>query len=362
MYSNTKEMSGNQISILGNLVFNFCNEFIGEVSSIIAILNRIGLKDIESSLPNTLKSKSNISITCYFSIDKKQMFISFNQDKNTKFEFVPIYGEPIPFNIFKIGLNETDTGMITFNNLTLQRGKAKLNIEYGFATTLSGFSEMASNVPEFTIDLINANRDLYKYKDKGDKLGYLNYLKELKQEMLIMFSNEDTPELTIDKFLEVHPVVLQRGLHLDQLQHQVILKNVLEKYEHDLKPDLIAYDTLNKKWVIVDYKKAKKNIIKNINKVRTGFKSSVNDLENQLNDYLEYFEEEEQRSYVRKTYKIDIKYPDAIGIIGNVNLEERDAFNRLMQNKPRWLNIMPYNYLYDGFCNYIKIIEGNINN
>lgn len=362
MYSNSNEMSGNQISILGNLVFNFCNEFIFEATNIITVLNRIGLKDIESSLPRPLKNKRNISITCYFSIDKKQIFIGFNQSKNANFEFVPIYGEPIPFNIFKIDLVETDTGMITFKNVTLQRDNAKFNIEYGFVTTLSGFSKIASNVPEFSIDLINANRDLYKYKNKRDRLEYLNYLKELKQEMLIMFSNEDTPELTIDKFLEDHPVVLQRGLHLDQLQHQVVLKNVLEKYEHDLKPDLIAYDTLNKKWVIVDYKKAKKNIIKNINKVRTGFKSSVNDLENQLNDYLEYFEEEQQRSYVRKTYKIDIKYPNAIGIIGNVNLEERDAFNRLMQNKPRWLNIMPYNYLYDSFCDYIEVIEGNVNN
>ena len=91
-----------------------------------------------------------------------------------------------------------------------------------------------------------------------------------------------------------------------EMEYGKELKNILNKYEHDLKPDLIAFDTLNKKWVVVDYKKAKHKIIKNLHKVRTGFKSDVSNLRNQLKDYLEYFEEEDHRKYVKKTYKIDI--------------------------------------------------------
>ena len=111
-----------------------------------------------------------------------------------------------------------------------------------------------------------------------------------------------------------------------------------------------------------DKKRAKNNLIKNIDKVRTGFKVDVNDLENQLFDYLEYFEEKEHREYIEKEYKCNIKYPEAIGIIGNISMEEQDAFNRLMQNKPRWFSVMPYNYLYDSFCNYVNLIENNLKN
>ena len=351
------EMTETEIYILYGLTQKFCNDFINEVKDITHTLDKLGIKGVKNTLPNPFKMDKEIEISAYYSIDKKQVFIRFNESKNRKFHFTTVYGTPIPFNIFMFETSENDTGMSSIQNITLQKGEMKFPIDYSFITSLAGFTKRLNNIKEFALDFINSNRDLNRYKNEYDKVSYLAYLKELKEEMLKLISDENTPELVIDKFLENHPVILQRGLYLDKFKHQVIMKNLLGKYEHDLKPDLIAYDVLNNKWVIVDYKRAKNNLIKNIDKVRTGYKVDVNDLENQLFDYLEYFEEKEHREYIEKEYKCNIKYPEAIGIIGNISMEEQDAFNRLMQNKPRWFSVMPYNYLYDSFNRYIEIVE-----
>lgn len=349
--------------MLTYLVKKFSFEFISEIENIADIFYKVGNENIYKDLPLLFNSgKNGILIEAVYSINEKLILIKFTKIKikENKFNFITVEGNPIPYNVIKIDSPESYNGILTFENVDIQSEMGKFNIEYGFMTSISNLLNKIHIVKEFAIDFINSNRDLSKYKKYEDKVSYLNYLNELKDEMFKMFSDESTPELKIDKFLENHPIILERALHLGDFKHQVILKNILNKYEHDLKPDLIAYDSLNKKWVIVDYKKAKRNIIKNLNKVRTGFKSDVNDLENQLNDYIEYFEEEKHREYIKKTYKIDIKYPDAIGIIGNISVKEQDAFNRLVKNQPKWFNVMPYNYLYDSFCNYVAHIEGRI--
>lgn len=110
----------------------------------------------------------------------------------------------------------------------------------------------------------------------------------------------------------------------------------------------------------MDYKKTKRNIIKNLNKVRTGLKAEVHDLKNQLLDYLEYFEEKDHREHILKKYNLDIHYPNGIGIIGNVDEKEQVAFNRLMHNEPKWFKVIPYNYLYDSFCRYVEKYKDHI--
>lgn len=349
-----------EMLILSRVIEKFSTDFINEVKKLNDTLNKLGIKDVEDTLPSPFNGNKSIDVNARFSIDKRQIFIRFNESKDSRFNFEAVYGNPIPFNLINVDAKENDIGMSILNNIVVSNGQCDYKINYGFITTLAGFNKILNNIKEFSIEFINSNRDLKNYKTYNDKISYLNYLKQLKKVISNIFFNEETPELYIDKFLEKNPIILKNGLHLDNLKHQVVLKNVLDKYEHDLKPDLIAFDILNKKWVIIDYKRSKKKIIKNLNKVRSGFKADVHDLENQLHDYLEYFEEERHRNYIRNAYKINIKYPDAIGIIGNVKEDEQESFNRLMQNKPRWLNIMPYNYLYDSFCRYINFIEGVI--
>lgn len=349
-----------EMLILSRVIEKFSTDFINEVKELNDTLNQLGVKGVEDTLPSPFNGNKNIEINARFSIDKRQIFIRFNESKDSRFNFMALYGNPIPFNGIVIEAEENNTGMSILHNMAISNGQCDYRIDYGFITTLAGFNKILNNIKEFSIEFINSNRDLKNYKTDNDKISYLNYLKQLKEVISNIFFDEKTPELYIDKFLEKNPIILKNGLHIDNLKHQVVLKNVLDKYEHDLKPDLIAFDILNKKWLVIDYKRAKRTIIKNLNRVRSGFKADVNDLENQLNDYLEYFEEEGHRNYIKKTYKINIKYPDAIGIIGNVREEEQETFNRLMKNQPRWLNIMPYNYLYDSFCRYVDFIEGSI--
>lgn len=350
---NTREISKYEGEILINLINMFSNKFIEEINNITDTLKGLKIDNIKRNLPSPFCGNNSIALEVLVSLEKKSMLFNFKSSNEEKLEIIEVEGERTPLNLINIGNDNTFEGIVNIKNSNLNG----LLIEYGFILSFNGFGKRIVNIKEFALDFINSNRDLNNYKNENDKIEYIYYLKKVKEEFLKLISDENTPELVIDKFLEDNNIILQRGLHLDKFMHQVVMKNLLGKYEHDLKPDLIAYDVLNNKWVIVDYKKAKKSLIKNLNKVRTGFKADINDLENQLLDYIEYFEEEEHREYIKNEYKCDLKYPDAIGIIGSIKAEEQVAFNRLMKNKPRWFSVMPYNYLYDSFCRYVEHVE-----
>lgn len=340
-----------QIYILNRIVDKFCKDFLNELTDVKSILGKFGINDIEESLPSPFKGKEKIKIVAYYSLDKKQLFVMFNESENDSFSFFSVMGDPIPGNI--VCFEESGLGCSAFQSLRL----GDLYIEYAFIITIEEFIYRLNNLREFTINFINAFNDLYKYNKKSQNESYLNNLENLKQQMSELFFDESVLELRIDNFLEKNPIILHKALHLENFNHQVLLKNLLNKYEHDLKPDLIAFDTLNKNWVIVDYKRAKRSIIKNLSKVRTGFTSHVNNLRDQLRDYKEYFEEKEHREYVNITYNIDILDPDAIGIIGNISVQEQNAFTHLMKDQPRWFKVVPYNYLYDNFCKYVDTVK-----
>lgn len=316
----------------------------------------------EISLPTPFKGGEKIKIQAYYSLNKKQLFLLFNKSEIESFSFFSGMGNPIPGGAFNFDVDESTVGAFTLQSLSIQNSMMLIPIDYAFAITQVGFFHRFNNVRGFTVDFLNAHLDSYRYEQQHKNDSYTNYLNNLKYQMAGLFFHKRVPELSIDKFIEENPIILQRGLQLENLNHQVVLKNLLDKYEHDLKPDLIAFDTCNKNWVVVDYKRAKRSIIKNLGKVRSGFKSDVHDLQNQLLDYIGYFEEKEQREYVEKHYKINILLPNAIGIIGKVSIEEQDEFNRQVRYIPQWYKVVPYNYLYDNFCRYVdsvKEISGN---
>ncbi len=344
-----------QTYILSKVVEKFCKDFLKEIEDLSNTLSKLGINNIKSSLPSPFRGEAKTKIVANYSFDKKQLFLMFNKSENDSFSFLPVRGNPIPFDIFIF--EGTGVGSSSFQDITLGDGIGAINIEFAFILSHAGFIYRLNNVREFTINFINAHSDHYIYNKQHTNESYSSYLEHLKLQLSELFFDEKVPELAIDKFLENNPIVLKRGLQLENLNHQVVLKNLLNKYEHDLKPDLIAFNTLNKCWVIVDYKRAKRSIIKNLGKVRMGFTSDVNNLENQLLDYKEYFEEKEHREYVVKNYKLDIQLPSAIGIIGNVSIEEQIAFTRLMRNKPQWFSVIPYNYLYDNFCRYVEEVK-----
>lgn len=284
-------------------------------------------------------------------MDKDQHFIVFNASRTKDdFSFVVVRGNPIPVPAFEFTGQEGESYII---GITLKSKHQTFPVDYSFVFSHTGFVNRVRNIKEFAIDIIKSTIDFNRYRELDEKRQYMLYLDDLKQQMGELFFDETVGELTIDKFIESNPIILEHGLNLIKPKHQVVLKNILGIYEHDLKPDLIAFDLMEKNWLIVDYKKAKRTIIKNLNKVRTGFKAEVNDLENQLYDYIEYFEEREHREFVNQTYQIPINDPNAIGLIGNVNIQEKPAFTRLMKNKARWFKVIPYNYLFDNFSRYV---------
>lgn len=64
-----------------------------------------------------------------------------------------------------------------------------------------------------------------------------------------------------------------------------------------------------------------------------------------VRDYVEYFEEKEGRTYFNQKYGEYIENPNSIGIIGVVDENEVKDFNRQEKTLPRWIEIIPYNYL-----------------
>ncbi|MGE7607636.1 hypothetical protein ACQKML_13595 [Peribacillus frigoritolerans] len=342
-----------QTNLLGNVLKKFCEDFISEVSDMKETLKKMGI-NVDDALPEPFKGQHKIRIQAYYSQDRKQLFVIFNKAESNNFSFSFVKGNPIPFQVFNF-VGEGKESSIRGG--TFINGNQKITIDYSFIFPHSAFIKRLNNIKEFAIDFIKVHLDQYNYDKKNKDSQYVKYLEQLKQQMSDLFFDETTRELTIDKFLEENPVILEHGLQLIKLKHQVVLKNILNKYEHDLKPDLIAFDLAEKNWVIVDYKKAKSSIMKNLNKVRTGFKSDVNDLENQLFDYMEYFDEKDHRDYVIKEYQMKINFPKCIGVIGNVKYEEQQDFNRLMKKKPRWFSVIPYNYLFDSFGRYIELVK-----
>lgn len=195
------------------------------------------------------------------------------------------------------------------------------------------------------------------YGRKPSKEDYISSLNNIADEFYKLIFDINTPELKIDKFLEKNNIILREGLKLDKFIHQSVLHIIEGDQKHDLKPDLIAYNLEDKKWVIVDYKKSNKNVVKNLERTRTGLTSEVHSLKDQLRDYKEYFEEHVHRKKFKENYSIEIKNPATIGIIGVVNGTERDQFNRVMEDEPRWYKVVPYNYLHDNFLYYINTLE-----
>lgn len=332
-------------------MYGFCSQFIEEINSQKENFKLVGL-DISGALPDPFKDSGPIAKQVFYSVDQRQTMIIFLKGKEDKFTFFPLKGNVVPTGMFAFTSPELESSI---SGITLQSGDRKWPIDYSFIFSESVFMKRLKNVKGFARDFVALHWSYFIYNKEGHRGNYIFHLENIRQQMAELFFDESVDELVLDKFIEDNSIILEQGLNLFKPMHQVVLKNVLNMYEHDLKPDLIAFDESDKMWAIVDYKKAKRSIIKNQNKVRTGFKAEVHALEDQLRDYREYFEESVHRDYVKKKYKVEIEYPKAIGIIGNINVSEQTAFNRLVHDKPKWFNVVPYNYLYDNFCRHIDL-------
>lgn len=369
--------SRNEILIVSFLIETFFQKFLELLNEMKKDFRSVRI-DLDKALPFPFNQNAIESFGGIYSLDRKQVLLLFGQttgDNRVKGFFnQSVLGNPFDHFGYRFDLGvgnfKIPTG-IDIKKLNLEL-PLRITNEYNFingevkmdyySILIPGYmlAENLRNIKQYVRDFVAYHWGKYTYEKEIENQSYIDYLKEIENKMAKIFFDETVDELKIDKFIEENPAILEHGLSLIDLKHQVKLENILGLYEKSLKPDLIAYDLLAKNWVIVDYKKAKKSIIKNVGKVRTGFRSDVNNLENQLEEYIGYFEEKEQRDYILKRYGIEVKNPEGIGIIGNVLEGEREAFIRLMKNKLRWFRVVPYNYLYDNFCRYIKQAEKHV--
>lgn len=373
-------------------VKEFCLGLTKEMNSVTETFLSFGI-DIKPSLPKVLTQES-ISFECIFSEDREHILILFKSSDISDFIFTIVEGDV--FNYFdKSGLwrkmpavikinNSSNTRIdslrfrgcnkpfeivgnnseLFFNNLSIDIPlQGPTTLEYVMVMSYHVFLDRLKLVRDFARDIIRGYFDHFKiFGIKYDPHSieakqYLKNLQSVKLQMEKYFFDETTQELDIDKFIENNPIILEQCLNLTSLLHQVELKDLLNKYCQDLKPDLLGFDQDKKQWTIVDYKRAKRTIIKNLGRVRTSFKAEVFDLQSQLRDYREYFQEQTQRHYIREKYGCDIEFPTTIGVIGRIDYAEVKDFNRLREDLARWIEIVPYNYIYDRFCRFVDTVN-----
>lgn len=172
-----------------------------------------------------------------------------------------------------------------------------------------------------------------------------------------LFFDETIHESKIDNFIKDHPVILENSLNLIKPIHQPKLLDIHGHHDQDLIPDVIAFNINDKIWSIVDYKRAKRKILKSRGKVRIAPLAEVTELQSQLRDYKDYFDDTLQRRDFEKKNGVEIKYPNTIGIIGHVRAEEEDEFNKVKRDFPQWFTVIPYNRLYKSFCRYFDMAK-----
>lgn len=369
----------------------FSFSFVKEISSLIQLLRDCNLS-VREFLPNIFLEEK-ISVKAVYSLDKEYVLVILNKHDEPEFSFDLVRGDVFGFldptgtwdkwpaairvggssrvNIdtctltgcrpFEMVGNEVE---IYLNNLSLNIPyKGTIVIPYALIMSYSVFIERSKYVQDFARDIIHGYVNYANQYGKGldaQSLEVKNYeesLEDLKAKMKSLFFDETVLEHSIDKFLQENPVILKQCLNLTNLLSQIELKDTCSKYGQNLKPDLIGFDEAQKQWTIVDYKRAKRNIIKNCDTVRASFKAEVTELQAQLRDYKEYFEEETYRCFFKEEYGHLIEFPKTVGIIGRIPSNQEREFNRQREDLPRWFEIIPYNYLYDRYCRFVDTVK-----
>lgn len=334
----------------------FLNDLKASFKELEKIYMDLGV-NLNGKIPKVFSNFEETEVRVIYSYNTKEYLFIFDSKKGPGYRFH--YEKNINHNILPyIGNVE---GVIT-NTEIKYNSDLIFKWEYAYIMPEHVFNEKSKNTLELANNIISSSLDYFSYKlsapkKEKNKNSFISKLRNLAEQFSKLINDDAVGELAIDKFLEKNPVILERALQLTKLNHQCVLKNILFKYPHDLKPDLIAYNVYKKCWTIIDYKKANKNILKNTYKTRTGLLAEVHSLKDQLSDYIEYFEEREHRDYFEVKYGIEIKNPVGVGIIGKVYPEFEDEFNRKLKHEPNWFDIVPYNYLYDRYIEYINATE-----
>ena len=295
-------------------------------------------------LPDMFKNYKTLSVRLTFSKDKDLVIVNyFNNGTFSRSQFAVGTGNPTP----GISLEGTTNG--TLVNCEFEGNK----FDYAFVLSHEKFGEMCENLDKFLEEFMFVKHYQRKIK-MSERLSLVEKSNTFKG-----LIDTNIKEKDIEEFLTINKEILELTLHLESntFIKQPLLVDAESKYNQDLVPDLIAYNTLQKKWTILDYKKTNESIVKNHKKVRSGVKAIVTDLTNQLRDYIEYFEENVNRKYVLENYNCKVEKPHGIGIIGRVTEEEMETFDRYLRELPGYLKVYSYNMISDDFERIVTKIK-----
>lgn len=348
-------------------------------------------KMIHSSAFPKMFSSKEFSVDCYYSEDREHILIIYSNENNpftfelTKGNVFDVLDDtglwkdmPVAMSFESSQINLSSIQVegakpfevkgenieILFDDLSLKLpNKTDLLIKYGIVLSKNRFDRICKDMLEYSQKVALAYKENILFSKRIRGISFYSYpsktehLEKIKSQMEYYFFNGSVKELEIDNFIYNNPIILEVALGLVKLKSQVILKDQAKLFNHDLKPDLIAYNLHEKVWTIVDYKRSKSEVLKRAGKVRESMRADVNDLISQLRDYKEYFSESLNRDYYKSTYHDYIEYPYAVGIIGRLDEDLISRFNRQSHDFPRWVNVRPYNYIYDSFCRFIEVVN-----
>ena len=165
-------------------------------------------------------------------------------------------------------------------------------------------------------------------------------------------------ELKFDQLFFKYPEILESAINLVPVESQIVLDDIHEQYNQDLRPDLLAFDELSHRYVIIDYKRSDANSLKQFRKVGLTFSAKIHDLIDQINLYCGYFNDFKQREHIKSKYAYEILSPKGIGIIGYLNSDEEiDAFNKCISALSSNIDLYTYSSIYEAFSSHIKKLE-----
>lgn len=283
-----------------------------------------------------IKTK-NLGLDVIYSIKKDNFFVNFNNEN--EISYIVVENNQLP------SLDISKDSSVRISNCVVDGFK----IGRAIYLNRKNYYYLLNYPKKFMDDYIyNLNTRIIDIDYKEEKLKEFKKLVE-----------KNSKELVLDKFIEENPFILELGLQMSNLKHQIVLENIEEKFDQDLKPDVIAYKPLEKRWYIIDYKRAHSNLVKNVGKARSSFRSEVNDLQSQLRDYMNYFTRSSlQRQNFKNKYGIKINNPHSIGIIGDLDESAKSDFDEILEDLPRKFQIIPYNYLIDECQRQLELKRG----
>lgn len=342
---------------LGFVIEQFTKDLIASFDQLKLNYKKINI-DITKFIPSPFNDLSTLVVSSFYYSKKDRIEINFVKGKKGSFHYNVIEEE-----IWRANMFDNESGVInelySLANVLPTLNPPYLEIYgYGMFYSFEEFVKTRKNTIDIAYFMLSSTLAFDRISEPGDRPETrIKKFESLALEFQMKLEDPATSEKELDDFLNDNPVILERTLEIDKFISEPILKNVIGKYPHDLKPDGMGYNAKQDQWAVIDYKLANKELLKNVGKVRTGLRADVGALQDQLRDYVEYFQENDHRKYFEQKYDVIVKHPYAIGIIGMLKQEHQSDLNRIIHDFPKWFNLYPYNNILKSFTRYIDHIR-----